>query len=759
MVEPQHLVTLTIDGRTVKAPAGTLVIEAAKGEGIEIPSFCYYPGFSLQAACRMCLVEIEKTPKLQTACTVPAAEGMVVRTDTEKVRQARKGTLEFLLTNHPLDCPVCDKGGECELQDMAFRYGAGSSRFREEKIHVNEKQWSPVVYYDAPRCILCFRCVRVCGEGLDVRALGVVNRGAVSEIAPNEGDHLNCEECGMCIDICPVGALTSGAYRHKARPWELRYVPTVCTHCGDGCKTTLSVRNNTVLRGNNRDTSGINGSFLCIKGRYAFDFLDHPGRLKQPLVRKDGRLEPASWAEAAGAVARRFAEIRRSGGKFGVIGSTRTTNEAAYCLQKFARVALGTNNIDHRRSADFPALMDALARQGGAGWRPLAASAHLLKAPAVLLVGNNPTDQHPLLAWNIRENVRLNGGRLYLINRAHIQLERQAVQSLLMARGQEAAVLDFLAGQEAAPGSLGPAPQAPGQAGTPGPMAEAWSRFREALRQEKDVVVVFGTEIKGENVGRLVRLGDTLSGTTRYIALTDHNNSRGASDMGLLPSLLPGYAAVDEAAARAPFERRWNASLPAAPGLAMDEIMREAATGMLEALYVVGANPANRYPIEAGRTFLVAQDLFLTETAAQADVVLPAASAYENDGTVTNTCGEVQRLKKALLVNGPKTDLDILGLLAREMGLAELVPRSMEEVFAEIRQLVKGYDLPVAPLLIGNAVPTLPLEGRVPHDGREDLIRSSNDTLFTSGTLGRYSSVLGSVTEKDLRKNPQIIGK
>ena len=226
------LVNLTIDGRAVKVPPQTLLIDAAKTVGIEIPAFCYYEGLTLAAACRMCLVEVEKMPKMMTACTLPVSEGMVVRTETEQVKQARKYTLEFLLTNHPLDCPVCDKGGECELQDMVFRYGAGESRYTEEKVHTPEKQFSPVVYFDAPRCILCFRCVRVCNEALGVGALGVVNRGVVSEIAPNVGDHLECDECGACIDICPVGALTSGTYRYQTRPWEMTHVGTICTHCG-----------------------------------------------------------------------------------------------------------------------------------------------------------------------------------------------------------------------------------------------------------------------------------------------------------------------------------------------------------------------------------------------------------------------------------------------------------------------------------------------------------------------------------------------
>src|SRR6201990_168288 len=302
------LVNLTIDGKAVQAAPGTLLINAAKQVGIEIPPFCYWDGLTLQAACRMCLVEIEKTPKLQVGCTTPVAEGMVVKTDSDLVKAARKGTLEFLLTNHPLDCPVCDKGGECELQDMVFRYGAGESRFTEIKHHVPEKQYSPIVFFDAPRCILCSRCVRICGEGYGVGGLGVVNRAVTSEIAPSNDDHLECDECGACIDICPVGALTSGTYRYKARPWEMEHVGTICTHCSNGCKTTLGVRNGEILRANNRDRSGINGEFLCVKGRYAFDFNEHPDRLTAPLVRKDGELKPVSWAQALALVAKKFNE-------------------------------------------------------------------------------------------------------------------------------------------------------------------------------------------------------------------------------------------------------------------------------------------------------------------------------------------------------------------------------------------------------------------------------------------------------------------
>jgi NADH-quinone oxidoreductase subunit G len=775
-------VTLTVDGKKVTAPAGTLLIEACKSAGIEVPSFCYYPNLSLQGACRMCLVKIEKMPKLQTACTTVISEGMIVTSDNEEVRQARKSMVELLLGNHPLDCPVCDAGGECELQDMTFSYGAAESKYMEAKNHKEEQQWSPVVFFDRPRCILCYRCVRVCGEGMDVWALGVQNRGVGSIIAPNKEDHLECEECGMCIDICPVGALTSGAYRYKTRPWEMKHVGTICTHCGDGCKTTLGVRRSDtgmqIVRGDNRDKSGINNDFLCIKGRYAFDFADHAERLTEPLIRKNGTLAPATWEEAFSVIGKRFAEIRdKDGGQtIGVIGSTRTTNEENYLLSKFARVVLQTNNVDHHRTADFPALTAALRGKPDA----TATMREVYDAPAVLVIGNNLTDQHPLLAWQIRNNVRLHRSRLYLINSQSIKLGRQAAGFTQIPAGAEGKAVAFLAGDDTAADSVA----------TNETNREAWNALRDKLRSEQNLVIIFGSEVRGADVASLVKFGSGIPGA-KFICLADYANSRGAADMGLYPDLLAGYYPVG---AQNKFHEEWG-SIPTTPGLTISEMVDAAKSGKLEALYVIGANPVSRYSIDPfifSKSFVVVQDMFLTETAFMADVVLPSANAYEKSGTFTNTCGDLQLVKKAGEVSGTKSDFEMIVRIADAMGfdVRKLVPFGAGErtdmgqsrgaqsgeadrhavwleahglepkmspleptaILDEIQRLVPGYDVSRINLLSGNDQHTTLSTSGPGAVAKPELIVPAHDDLFSSGTLGRYSKALDSVMENRHRQ-------
>ncbi len=727
-------VTLTINGKEVKVQPGTLVIEAAKQAGIEIPSYCYYPGLTLQGACRMCLVAIEKMPKLQTACTTIATNGMAVHTETEEVKNARKAMLEFLLTNHPLDCPVCDKGGECELQDAVFRYGAAETRFMETKLHHEERQFSNLVYYDWPRCILCYRCVRVCDEGLDVNAYGIGFRGAHSEIIPNQGEKLECEECGMCIDVCPVGALTSGTYRYKTRPWELTYTGTICNHCGDGCKTTLAVRNNQIIRANNRDHSGFNGEFLCVKGRFGWDFVNHDQRLTAPLIRKNGKQESSTWEEALGVVAERLTGILKEHGpaSVAVIGSNRTTNEENYLLGRFARTVLGTNNLDHHRTADFPSLVGALTAAKADG--RYATIEDIGEASSILVVGNDPTHQHPLIANQIRQAVRHHDAHLYLLNSREIKLQRQANQCVTVPSGKEGEAIRALAGK--------PSPALAAIAGELGALDEK-------LRKESGTIIIFGDEIRGKDVTTLVQWGFTLPGRTRFVALGDYAISRGAADMGLMPDVLAGYATLSDTGARERLESVWQAKIPTAAGRNIRSILQGVGSGEIKALLVFGSNPARTFHLakeHLGKlAFLMVAELFPTETTGAADVVLPATSFAEKSGTVTNTCGQVQALKKTMRKAGTRSDLEILLALARLLGQTWSY-RSSEDVLREIIAQVPGYAIALPSLLVGRAVPTQPA-GTPPELAGTDLIFSSRDSLFTSGTVSRYSWALNSVDE------------
>jgi len=734
-------VALTIDGKPVATRPGTLLIEAAKEVGIEIPSFCYYPGLALQGACRMCLVAIEKIPKLQTACTTVVTNGMIVDTENDEVKNARKAMLEFLLTNHPLDCPVCDKGGECELQDAVFRYGAAETRFMEAKLHHEEKKFSSLVYYDWPRCILCYRCIRVCDEGMDVNAYGIGFRGAHSEIIPNHGDKLECEECGECIDICPVGALTSGTYRYKTRPWELTYTGTICNHCGDGCKTTLSVRNNVIIRANNRDHSGINREFLCVKGRFGWDFVNSEKRLTAPLIRRNGTQHPGTWEEALRLTADGVKDIVAKHGPdaVAVIGSNRTTNEENYVLQRFARTVLGTNNIDHHRTGDFSSLVRALTIAGATD--RYATMQDVFEASSIVLVGNDPTGQHPLLAYQIRQAVRQHGARLSVVNGSAIKLaQRQAKLFVPVRQGSEAELVRALAANAMPQPDLFPN----GAAGI-----DLTQALAEQLRHESDTVVIFGDEIQGETVGDLVRWGLTLPGRTRFVALGDYANSRGAADMGVLPGTLPGYGAVSDDSARKHYESAWAASIPPRPGRTIRDTFTGVDLGEIKALLVFGSNPVRTFKLEKGLLgklgFLMVAELFPTETTLLADVVLPATSFAEKAGTTTNTCGEIQALKKTMRKAGTRSDLEILLTLALELG-QPFSYQSPDDVLREIIARVPGYAVALPSLLVGRAIVTKP-EGMPPELERPDLVFSSRDTLFTSGTVSQFSWALNSVDE------------
>src|ERR1700690_37595 len=480
-------------------------------------------------------------------------------------------------------------------------------------------------------------------------------RGANSIIVPNREDHLECEECGLGIDICTVGALTSGTYRYKTRPWEMQYVSTVCTHCSNGCKTTLSVRNHEILRANNRDLSGINKDFLCVKGRFGFDFTRHPERIKQPLLRKDGKLYPVSWEEAALAAATRLKEIHTVYGadSIGFIGSNRTSNEENYLFQRLARATFGTNNVDHHRTADYTGLITALGDRAADSSLTME---QLYQSQAVLLIGNDPTNQNPLVGWQIRSGIRHTNTKLYVLNSAEIKLERKAAQFVKLSAGQEPAAVRWLA---------------TGEGHLESSLWQQLSTLKAAVEGEPDLAIVFGSEVTGAAIADLVAFGSKLSGKVRYMTLGDYANSRGAADMGEIGLAFPGYAYLDDKSSADSFEKHWGAKLSTKPGLTAPQMVEAAQSGKLKALYVVGANPLKHFgkasADRGGLRLLIVHELFLTETAQQADIVFPAASAYEKEGSVTNTSGEVQLLHKAAEVMGPRSDFDLLRILSHQL--------------------------------------------------------------------------------------------
>jgi NADH-quinone oxidoreductase subunit G len=458
----------------------------------------------------------------------------------------------------------------------------------------------------------------------------------------------------------------------------MSYVSTVCTHCSNGCKTTLSVRNNEILRANNRDLSGFNKDFLCTKGRFGFDFTKHPERLRLPLVRRNGKLLPSSWEDALAEASRRLAEIHKATGadSIGFIGSNHTTNEENFFLAKFARQGLGTNNIDHHRTGDLATFFDALSGKTTA----LATTDDVYSAKAVLVVGADLAQQHPFLSFQARANFRHHNAHIYAVTSGPVREDNQAVASVRVQKGGEVAGVESL---------------------------------REKLKAEGDLVIVFGDSVQGDALRKLVAFGDSLGIPVKYVCLVDYSNSRGAFDMGVLPR---------------------------DGGMSREQML--AATD-LDVLWVVGANPLKAGSLASKNAFVVVQDLFMTDTAKQADIVLPAASAYEKNGTVTNVCGEVQRLKQAIKVMGTKADLEIFGQIAKEMGL-NLGIWLPDKVFEEIRKTVHGYGVSPALLAIG-PVPTMPLNGRVA--ALPGAIQSSGDTLFTSGSLTPYSEILNKVME------------
>ncbi len=653
-----EVIKVTINGQDFQVPKGARLIDVCREKAFDIPSFCYYADLALQASCRMCLVRIEKMPKLQTSCTIICTDGMVVTTQSDEIEKAQRSMLEFLLANHPLDCPVCDRGGECELQEMTFNWGNLEERFTEKKNYYPEKYLSPIVANDPQRCILCKRCTRVCDEWMGEDAIEAGNRGA-STVIGTYGGWLNCSQCGNCIEVCPTGTLLDATYRHQARPWELEQTVSTCTYCSDGCQVSLGSRGDELMRVVARDryVNGLNGEFLCIKGRFAHPFVNHAERIRTPLIRykKGGKLIPATWDEAIRHVAEKLDAVADAHGRdsLGVVGSPRITNEANYCLYKFATELVGTKNYAVNDLSTLKHFFDNLGA-------PLATHRDIRYAKTILLIGGEPEEEQPLTGKQVRQAVRNGGANLIVVNSTRIRLIEQASQFVHINAGSEDAAVLALAND-------GDDSRVAEKLGVD---AGQMQKLRQTLSETHgDLVIMFSADLSAAAQAALAQLPATLRNDSRRVLLHPlprYNNSVGAHDMGLDNGAMTATQMLDAAGAEIRALYMAGSFLP-------EQLRgRELALEKLECLVV--------------------QELFETPTTAFADVVLPAASFAEVDGTFTNNDGFVQRVRQSISpVHQAKPDWIIVDQLAAELGADFGFQVSASAVFREIAETIPAY--------------------------------------------------------------------
>jgi formate dehydrogenase alpha subunit len=682
------MVTLTIDGKQVTVEEGTTILKAAESQDIEIPTFCYHDKLEAVGACRMCLVEVEKMWKLQVACATTVTDGMVVKTNTPKVQAARKGVLEFLLINHPLDCPVCDKGGECELQNLVFKYGTDKSRYTEEKRRFivdpksrhDDLSVGSHITRNMNRCILCRKCVRFINEIAGETDLGTFGRASKSEINILPDIPVDNPYSGNTVEICPVGALTSKSFRYKVRVWELKATPSICSLCGDGCNIKVWSKDEKIYRITSRRNDSVDEGFLCDRGRFGFAFVDHPDRLKQPLMRKGDEFTPVEWEEALKLTASKLKAVKDGfdSDALAGIGSPRLTNEDNYLLQKFCRVVLGTNNIDHRASSKNPLPSPDLREH-----RHLLGMTNSIsdieKVKLLFVIGCDLEKEHPIINLRAIKSVK-KGHILFSANPASTRLNRFAQDELVYKKRSESALLAGLLHQLEDTGQ--------GSADlnkTTGIPAEKIAKLARNLKDAESLMVLCGKEItvhpdNAELIGKLNELlrltGNQDKENCGVNILWADGNSQGALDCGVLPDRLPGYVDVSDDASRRRVEEVWQSEVPYKAGLDFKQILEAAHQGKIKAMYIAGADPVSEYPDsdyakEALQKldFLVVQEISLTETSKLAHVILPGTSFAEKDGTFTNVERRIQRLNKSFDPLGNcKPDWYTICMLAQMMG-------------------------------------------------------------------------------------------
>jgi NADH-quinone oxidoreductase subunit G len=642
MSEP---IKVTINGQEFETEKGARLIDVCREQAFNIPSFCYYEDLALQASCRMCLVRIEKMPKLQTSCTITCTDGMIVTTQSPEIEKAQRAMGEFLLANHPLDCPVCDRGGECELQEMIFDWGDVEERFVESKNATPEKFLSPIVANDPQRCILCKRCTRVCDEWMGEDAIEAGNRG-VNTVIGTYGGWLDCSQCGNCIEVCPTGTLLDGTYRHETRPWELNNTISTDTYSSDGMQISIGARGDFVHRIAARDryVDGLNGEFLDVKARFGHGFINHPDRIKTPLIRykKGGKLIPTTWDEAIHYVANKFREF---GKDIGVIASARLTNESIFALKRFATEVAGSENYAVSDAYDLSPVFDNLSV-------PLCTHKEIRHAKTILLIGGEPEEEQTFTAKQIRQAVRNGGAKLIVVHDTPIRLTAQAAQFIhVNPNSLDAFALAFAdQADDTITKKLGAA------------QSEIDEVLKTVGEATGDFIIMFGRNLSPEAQAVIANAAGNFTSDNRRVLLHPlplYNNSVGANDM------MAGKKSV------------------------ADVLINSRAL-------LIGGSLSQPAKLTGGylerKEFIVVQELFETATTAYADVVLPAASFAEVDGTYTNNTGFVQRVRQAIEpLHQAKADWIITSMIAKELGVDFGYNYSATAAFRALADAVPAY--------------------------------------------------------------------
>jgi formate dehydrogenase major subunit/NADH-quinone oxidoreductase subunit G len=742
------MVNLTIDDKQVTAPRTATIYEAAKLNGIKIPILCHDKKLKPFGACRMCLVEVEQMKGRQIpACTTPVTEGMIIRTSTPDIVKARKMVLELLLLNHPLDCPVCDKSGDCDLQNLTYEYTVNSNRFSDAKFNHEIDYNNPLIERDMNRCVLCGKCSRICDEIVSFGALTFIDRGIETKIGCEFDDPLNCEFCGSCISVCPVGSLLARPFKHKARFWAMTKHPSICGYCGTGCNLTLGVKDNKVLTTIYDEEQGFHKGQLCVRGRFGYQFINSAKRLTTPLVKKNGRLTESTWDEALEIVAGRL----KDGSTVAALATPRLTNEEFALFKKLLLENVGTKNFDHAAGYAHTALTKGFVRSFGVSASP-ASILDIQKSDLLLVIKTDAYETHPVVGFEINMAVKNMGAKLTILSDKRGKLSKLPdAKTLVHLPGSEVAVLNALAkcilDEKLADAS---AATVSGYAD----LEKALSGFNaEAVAAQTGISAVDIKKLASDYAGAEKALivfptGQAYAGHTADLAsaaanlalltgkigkegcgvlcLSEKNNSQGAVDMG--------FYAQDG-------------------GLDGMQILDACVSGAVKTLFIAGENPLTSYPNRAkvkvaleAAEFLVVSELFLTETAAMADVVLPVCSFAEKEGTFTSTDRHVQYFKPAIRKSVQiRSDFDIFSDLISRMG--GTAPTSSANVFGEIASNTPGYlGLSYAALRKESAIATVSIKPAfiIPQSvtpianeqGKLALVTGS--ALYHSGTQSQY---------------------